>query len=604
MLQESEASIIRIAGAGFRLSLLLNAAACQLAQSRIEFHSIAKAISLFSLTLKRVGKLLDATTLGTSPTATEKALEIASQGQVVMVEIEHMLEKLQGTDTDEELRKIPPQELLHWCFRKQHVTYLLAQLESLKLSLIVMFQVLQLAEMVQSNSGISGSPEFDLTTDEMLAQEKAEAQNMVIIRYWAVRRVDHLWGLVEQEAVDAAKNPISQRINSASSSKTVSAVKSLVAAANGSTVTRLHTVTFGDVDSSLGNLERSPKEMVHLSEKAIERLFHLWVPSLDISWLHKVGKNDRGSERSTPPRVHITPESDNDSEKEDFDRHSIDGYYLEGNTTDWRKPHSQEARYQAAQLRQRYSGYQAYVDNDSETDDDEQYNRARNLSDTSDSGDDYEQRSASHRRPVPGGRPHSNSMSSKYSSQSQVPELRQPAYPNGSIPPAQSIPRPRAPQHLPPGTPAPRAPGPLGSPAQPGSNYYADHTNMPRSVPMSINTPQRTLAPMPIPSPRSTPPNSNSWGPPQAYSGNPHARYHHSAYPLSTSSPETRHEVHFRTTPPRSAQRTPPSDHSRRSSRELRREANKELGRTATRGLVGIGAIAGFMDALEAFQLL
>lgn len=167
-----EASIVRIAGAGFRLSLLLNAAASQLAQSKLEIHSIAKGVSLFALTLKHVGQTMETTDLERSAEATEKAWEIADQGQMVFVEIEHMLDKLQGTDTDEGLRRIPIQERLKWCFRQKHVTYLLAQLESLKLSLIVMLRILHLGDLVKSSNADAGSSASVLVTKMLLPRRK------------------------------------------------------------------------------------------------------------------------------------------------------------------------------------------------------------------------------------------------------------------------------------------------------------------------------------------------------------------------------------------------------------------------------------------------
>ena len=155
-----------------------------------------------------------------------KAHEIANQGQTVFVEIEHMLDKLQGTDAHEELRQIPVQERLKWCFRKQHVTYLLAHLESLKLSLIVMGRILQLGALLRPRREDVrlAAPEF--AVDDMIAQEKAETQNMIIVRYWALKRLDRLWDLVAQEAVDAANDPTNRKILAAHSSSATSSMGS------------------------------------------------------------------------------------------------------------------------------------------------------------------------------------------------------------------------------------------------------------------------------------------------------------------------------------------------------------------------------------------
>ncbi|KAJ5157195.1 uncharacterized protein N7482_008295 [Penicillium canariense] len=598
-----EAALNRIAGAGFRLSLLLNAAACQLAQSRIEIHSIAKGISLFALSLKHLGQDLEKPNLKCSPTATEKAWEIASQGQMVFVEIEHMLDKLQGTDTNEDLSWIPMQERLKWCFRKQHVTYLLAQLESLKLSLIVMTRILQLGALLKSSERSAESTASALVPDDIIAQEKAETQNMIIVRYWSLKRLDRLWDLVEQEAVDAANDPTNQKITSSYSSSTASALRPLVTATKGLDLSKLPAVTFGDSDTGLTHLERSPKDMVHLSEGAMNHLLLIWVP-LDPSKLQGTRNPSPDTTKSSPPRAYVLSDCGDDSDNSDWDGHSSHGYFLEGATDDWRKPHSQQARQHAAKLRRQYSSYQARVESEPEADESQRRRRAHPKSPRiTDSSDEGEQRSTS--RPLPnnvtfnGSRVHSNSVSSRYPP-SPVSDRGPSAYPSGSVPPPnQSIPRSQGPL---PGQPAPtHIPGP---PPQP-YRYHApqDYTSTPpRSIPNS--QPKVPTAAMPIPSPRTTPPGQfdTPWTRQQSYNNNLlQPRPHPSAYPLSSSSPESSFSV--RPSPPRSAQRSPTRSH-RRSSREEAKERHKSLTRSATRGLAGIGAIAGFMDALEAFTLL
>lgn len=603
-----ETSIIRVAGAGFRLSLLLNAAACQLAQSRIEIHSIAKGISLFVLTLKQLGQALESTDLARTTEATEKAWEIASQGQLVFVEIEHMLDKLQGTDAHEDLSRIPVQERLKWCFRKQHVTYLLAQLESLKLSLIVMTRILQLGDLLKSEKEGANSSNCGLVAEDIIAQEKAETQNMIIVRYWSLKRLDRLWDFVAQEAVEAANDPTNQKIISNHSSAAASAMGPLVTAAKGSDLSKLPVVTFGDSDVGLANLERSPKDMVHLSEGAMNRLLLAWIPSLDPSLLSAVRKPSPVATKLSQPRAYVSSGSeDDDSDDPDWDGHSSHGYYLEGTTDDWRKPHSQEARKHAAELRRRYSSYQAHVESDPEADDLKRLRQTRPKNPRiTDSSDEGEQRSTS--RPPPKSvtindkRAHSNSSSSRYPP-SPVSDRGPPTYPNGSFqppPPTQSIPRSQGP---PQSKPMPiHIPGPPQQPYRYHPNQEFTNT-APRSIPNS--QPNVPAGSMPLPSPRATPPGQfdASWARQQQNYNYNHLqpRPHPSAFPLSTSSPES--SFSLRPSPPRSAQRSPTRSH-RRSSREEAKERHKALTRSATRGLAGIGAIAGFMDALEAFTLL
>ncbi|KAJ5746482.1 hypothetical protein N7520_011664 [Penicillium odoratum] len=582
----AEASFIRIAGAGLRLSLLLNAAACQLAQSRLEIHSIAKGISLFALTLKDVAKTLDATKMDLSPEVTDKTWEIASQGQMMFGEIEHMLNKLQRTDADDNLRRLPMQERLKWCFRKQHVTYLLASLESLKLSLMVMMRILQLADLIKSCSSLPSSDAP--TADDAVAQEKAETQNMIIVRYWSTKRLERMWDSVEQEALDAANDQTSQRIN-LNYSNTTAGVNPLVAAVTGSgpDVTRLPAVIFGDIDVGLSDIERSPKDMVHLSEKAMNRLLSLWIPSLSSPELRNAGATPRDIETSRL-KVYISSDSDEDSESLNSEGSGVRGYYLEGNTTDWRKPQSQQARYEAARLRDQYSDYQAHVESEPE---DEGCIHPQNSTAKSRTAPPSEEGEQDRHQPssssfVNGGRGHSLSFTSGYAP--RAPQNPDPKHVSFS-PPNPTIPRSRASSYL---QPTSNIPGP---PQQ----RYTSNQDLYRSTPRSIPVPNRSNQPtsMPAHSPRGTPPSpSEPWPRSQGYVSKPR---HHPPYPISSSSPESSFHL------PPTAQRSP--THSRRSSREDREETKdrkKDLKRSATRGLVGIGAIAGFMDALEAFQIL
>lgn len=135
----------KLAGEGFRLSLLLNAAACQISQSGIEIHSIAKGVSLFALALKELGLALDKPgQLSPSREAVDKICENASQGEGILNEIGGMLEKLKGMEPAAGASLL---QGVQQCFKRHYVTYLLAKLEILKLSLIVILQVLRLGKL-------------------------------------------------------------------------------------------------------------------------------------------------------------------------------------------------------------------------------------------------------------------------------------------------------------------------------------------------------------------------------------------------------------------------------------------------------------------------
>lgn len=80
------------------------------------------------------------------------AKEIRDQCQIVFNEIEDMLDRVQRKDNNNSPMSPSLQQKFKWCFKKQRVTYLLAQLESLKLSLVVMLQILSLGKLLASKT--------------------------------------------------------------------------------------------------------------------------------------------------------------------------------------------------------------------------------------------------------------------------------------------------------------------------------------------------------------------------------------------------------------------------------------------------------------------
>ena len=142
------ASIIGVAGAGFRLSLVLNAVATQISNAECDIHNIAKGISLFSLMLKQVGKTMEEGRTVATQSALDTATEIRDQSQVVFDEIKNMVDLAQARDENGHIRSITIAQRVKWCFKKQKVQYLLGQLESLKLSLSIMLQILQMGKAI------------------------------------------------------------------------------------------------------------------------------------------------------------------------------------------------------------------------------------------------------------------------------------------------------------------------------------------------------------------------------------------------------------------------------------------------------------------------
>lgn len=171
------ASLIGVAGAGFRLSLLLNAVSCEVASANagFEVHGISKSVTLFSMMLKQTGHVLRGADSVHSREAVETAKSIAEEGTRVFEEIQDMLDRV---STKNSSGTVSPsiQQRFRWCFKKHRVTYLLAQLESLKLSLSVMLQVIQLGKLMAS-----ASRRYELTVSRCIWVNATDASSTVIL---------------------------------------------------------------------------------------------------------------------------------------------------------------------------------------------------------------------------------------------------------------------------------------------------------------------------------------------------------------------------------------------------------------------------------------
>lgn len=198
------ASIIGVAGAGFRLSLILNAVGSEIANAECDIHSIAKGISLFSLMLKQVGMTMEAGKTVASQSAIDTATEIRDQSQVVFDEIKNMVDLAQARDDKGNLRSITIAQRIKWCFKKRKVQYLLGQLESLKLSLSIMLQILQMGKAIAATRE---DPSRAPLTEHTMRQDRAEIQNMIVVQHWSLVELRKLYELAEKEAKEETTSP-------------------------------------------------------------------------------------------------------------------------------------------------------------------------------------------------------------------------------------------------------------------------------------------------------------------------------------------------------------------------------------------------------------
>ncbi|KAL6714763.1 hypothetical protein ACLMJK_008188 [Lecanora helva] len=197
--------VIAVASSGFRLSLLLNAVGTGMANPDCNIHDIAKGISLFSLMLKQTARTMMERGQVASSTAINVTTEVSNQGQLIFDEIKSMTDLSQGRDEKGILRSINIAEKNKWAFKKYKVLYLLGQLESLKLSLAIMLQVLQMGKAIADTH-------HDPTTLQLAGktflQDRAEIQNLIVVQHWSLVELRRLYQLAENEAKEEALAPL------------------------------------------------------------------------------------------------------------------------------------------------------------------------------------------------------------------------------------------------------------------------------------------------------------------------------------------------------------------------------------------------------------
>ncbi|OJD26363.1 hypothetical protein ACJ73_02264 [Blastomyces percursus] len=327
-------SIIRMAMLAFKISESFNTVACKVAASGIDVHSIAKGLSLYVVALKHVGHNLQAEDSPHSPSALRIAKEISERGNTIFNSFAKMLDKAQRHGGD------LIQERFTRCFWKHHVTYLLALLEALKLSLIVMFQVLQLGKLIRSRTP-------DSIRNDIVQGERDEVQNMLIVLHWSISRLDRLRYSAICEAEEYSQNGTYNSQLNGSGSPLPSTMPTILPA-----------LSFKDLDSSLSPISQDVTGTIHVSSQAIDHLIAQWV---------QVGGYRALSGEKARPQRHVTFASDveTNSFRDGLEGRDRQKDHPEGATSNWRSP-SQEARKLAFESRKGNYNLQARVETDSE----------------------------------------------------------------------------------------------------------------------------------------------------------------------------------------------------------------------------------------------
>ncbi|EXJ66488.1 uncharacterized protein A1O5_10157 [Cladophialophora psammophila CBS 110553] len=636
------APVLDVAGAGFRLSLLLNAISSEVSNAGLEVKSISKGVTIFAMTLKHTGQVLQAPDSVHSQEAVETAKSIADESTRVFGEIKDMWMQASAQGADNTASP-SLQQRFRRIFKKHRVTYLLAQLESLQLSLSVMLQVIQLGKVMASTSR-SDSPDEVSVKKEMISQERAEAQNAVIVRYWQMSNMDMLFEASqreEEEDRNASLHSGTVRDNRASVVATDSSQHTVGALppeyATSRALVRLPVFSLGELDHTLHQIRDSPRDMVQVSDRAIDPLLEKWTIWREI----RERRHNRDSGSRYAPSVYNLDEDDEEipfheryQEREDSPR----GYYLEGTTNDWRKPNSASARHEAFKRRKKYSGYQPSVSAASSDIEDspggstssKKGSSMRYVIDSGSESSDFESEMA---QPKPQRR----------GSGSPVAERRR-QVPGGDAPVAHTF---TAPAHPPPWITANSTGGfhrpPSTQPSVGSAQSTASRLSSPAYHPPGHRpwaTPDQNLTHHSVSSPllpAHLPTAPNPFMPPQPlgfprYGGQVLPQAHPQAHPqvqqhrypqLATytqPSRQTRHSSEISPqwslaprpvsqdgksarSPSRSSQQGLPirNHDEKRHSRE--KSTKHHIRESATKGLLGAGAIAGFLEALEGLSL-
>jgi len=107
-------------------------------------------VSLISIILKQVGAALQASDSVRSYEAVEDAKRASDKCKLEFDEIEQLVDNVRGVQNG----TIGPslQQRFSWVFKKGHVSYLVARLESLRLQLSLILQILQLGKSMAATS--------------------------------------------------------------------------------------------------------------------------------------------------------------------------------------------------------------------------------------------------------------------------------------------------------------------------------------------------------------------------------------------------------------------------------------------------------------------
>ncbi|KAL8685115.1 MAG: hypothetical protein Q9224_005957, partial [Gallowayella concinna] len=576
-------TIIGIAGTGFRLSLVLNAVGVEMATADIEIQSIARAISEYAFTLKQLALTLEFAKSIATQSAMETAKQIADQSRAVFDDIKEMTELNQKKDDRGNLQSIAVAQRVKWCFKKQRVNYLLGQLESLKLSLSIMLQVLQ---MGQSIIRTRDDPSITPPDEQTMLQERAEIQNMVVVRHWSLVDLHRLYELAENEdterraqhRIEPPPPPRFDPIRHTNPDPRLQIEGPKTDEDSSKALVKYNETALHDLDKSLNRALSRPNKLLRApGDDIVDRLLDEWT---------RVRGTPSGKKNHRPRKHRARYDTDSEDSEIDFERGDIGGRYIGAPPRKARNVHFERARVESgsdesdSQKPRRRGPRHAILDSDSvststtESDSDSLPPRPpRRYSDGSKARPAMAEFGNQTRRPyTSGGSPQSSRPNSRSGPQPPQPPrpVQNPAWPNQQPPkqptngPGSAALRPPAPYILPPGPKRLSSSGPfVGIPPQPAPPGYAVSPGTSPNT-RGMYYPPPPLPPNPLPS------------------------------QLSQHSTSSRNS-HRKGSSWRNGNGNGNGEGKDKDKMTFKQNAKRDV----KRGLIGAGAVAGLMDIIE-----
>lgn len=202
--------------------------------------------------------------------------------------------------------------------------------------------------------------------NEAIKQERFETQNIIIVRYWQMSRLDPLYNAAEREDMEGRRAEAEAKFNGAlCDGISQLALEAPPDHSQTSALTKLPVYSLGQLDETLHRIRQSPKDMLQASDQVIDPLLHRWTILDGVRARNE--KRDSGELTRYMPSRGILQEEEEHAVR-DKDLHGREesprDCFLEGETTDWRQPQSVDALGEASHRRKQYTNYQPSIDVD------------------------------------------------------------------------------------------------------------------------------------------------------------------------------------------------------------------------------------------------